>query len=50
MMQPMQPMGQPQMQMGQPFELERAMKSDPDLVRKLRKLSDAGLLNMEFKP
>ena len=39
-----------QMQMGRPFELEQAMKSDPDLVRKLRKLSEAGLINMEWKP
>lgn len=38
-----------QMQMGRPFELEQAMKSDPDLVRKLRKLSEAGLINMEWK-
>ena len=37
------------MQMGKPFELEAAMKSDPDLVAKLKKLSAAGLINMEWQ-
>ena len=37
------------MQSGKPFELEHAMRTDPDVVRKLRKLSQAGLLNMEWK-
>ena len=31
------------------FELEEAMRKNPDVVRKLRKLSEAGLLNMEWK-
>jgi PBP1b-binding outer membrane lipoprotein LpoB len=38
------------MQMGKPFELERELRTDPDIVRKLRKLSAAGLLNMEWQP
>jgi len=38
------------MQMGTSFELEAAMRSDPDVVRKLQKLSAAGLIGMEFKP
>jgi hypothetical protein len=37
-----------QMQSGQPFELEAAVKSDPEMVRKLRKLSEAGLINMQW--
>merc|ERR1712159_767601 len=38
------------MQSGQPFELERAMRTDPEIVKKLRKLSKAGLINMEWQP
>jgi len=38
-----------QMQMGAPYELERKLRTDPDLVRKLKKLKDAGLINMEWQ-
>ena len=38
------------MQSGRPFELDAAARSDPDVVRKLRKLSAAGLIGMEWKP
>ena len=37
------------MQSGQPFELERAMRTDPEVVKKLKKLKEAGLINMEWK-
>lgn len=37
------------MQNGVPFELDKMMRSDPEVVRKLRKLKEAGLLNMEWK-
>merc|ERR1719152_1151715 len=37
------------MQSGQPFELEEAMRNDPSVVQKLRKLKQAGLINMEWK-
>lgn len=37
------------MQSGREFELDAAARSDPDVVRKLRKLSEAGLIGMEFK-
>ena len=36
-------------QSGQPIELEHASRTDPDVVRKLKKLSDAGLIGMEWK-
>ena len=38
------------MQTGVSFEIEREMRNDPDLVRKLQKLSLAGLIGMEFRP
>ena len=34
---------------GNSFELERAARTDPDVVRKLQKLSAAGLIGMEWK-
>jgi len=37
------------MQSGQPFEIEKAMRSNPEVVKKLRKLKEAGLINMEWK-
>lgn len=37
------------MQSGVPFEVEAEMRKDPDIVRKLRKMSEAGLINMEFQ-
>jgi len=37
------------MQTGVSFEIEREMRNDPDLVRKLQKLSLAGLIGMEFR-
>ena len=37
------------MQSGKPFELDKMMRTDPEVVRKLRKLKEAGLLNMEFR-
>ena len=37
------------MQQGKPFELEREMRTNPDIVRKLRTLSEAGLIGMEWK-
>ena len=37
------------MQTGKSFELEIAMKNDPDVVKKLRKLSEAGLINMQWE-
>ena len=37
------------MQSGKSFELERAAREDPDVVRKLRKLSEAGLIGMHFE-
>jgi len=37
------------MQSGKPFELDKMMRTDPEVVRKLRKMSEAGLLQMEWK-
>ena len=37
------------MQSGKPFELEKAMRTDPEVVKKLKKLKEAGLINMEWK-
>lgn len=37
------------MQAGKAFELEAAARSDPDIVRKLKKLSEAGLIGMHFE-
>ena len=37
------------MQSGVSFELERAMRSDPEVVRKLKKLTEAGLINMHWE-
>ena len=37
------------MQSGKPFELEKAMATDPEVVKKLKKLSEAGLLQMAWQ-
>lgn len=37
------------MQAGKAFELEAEARRDPDIVRKLRKLSEAGLIGMHFE-
>jgi len=37
------------MQTGQSFELEKAIATDPEVVRKLKKLSAAGLIGMEWR-
>merc|ERR1719409_446446 len=37
------------MQAGKAFELEAAAARNPDIVRKLRKLSEAGLIGMHFE-
>ena len=37
------------MQNGQSFELEQAMRNDPDVVKKLERLKQAGLIGMEWK-
>lgn len=38
-----------QMGSGQPLEMERAVRSDPSMVAKLRKLSQVGLINMQWE-
>lgn len=38
-----------EMQSGKAFELEAAAARDPDIVRKLKKLSEAGLIGMHFE-
>lgn len=38
-----------EMQAGKPFELEAEARKNPDIVRKLRKLSEAGLIGMHFE-
>lgn len=37
------------MQTGHPFEVQKALAADPALVRKLQKLKQAGLINVEWK-